>query len=214
MPLPVAGQIGPSAVWAGDGSNVEFRQGKTGDLIVSELQGRYFEAAYRGQMFLTSIAAAGGTAYVGAAGGTPLLAIWNPAGSGKNLILIRASVDVVVGGSAAGFCPFRLYGGATAAITQATTVVPISTLSLTASGSIAKAYQNVALTSSTALTFLEPLGAHAWYSGVGVVLSPPLTWEHAGSIIVVPGNMLALGATTIPTSMTNDATLVWAEMPI
>jgi len=120
----------------------------------------------------------------------------------------------VVGGSAAGFAPFRLYGGATAAITQATVAVPTNTLSLTASGSIAKAYQNVALTSSTALTFIETLGAHAWYSGVGVVLSPPLSWDHAGDIIIAPGNMLALGAQSIPTSMTNDATLLWAEQPI
>jgi hypothetical protein len=196
------------------GQNIPASVGEFGDPLVSELQPRYYEQAYRGQSFILSVAAAAGTAYTGTSGGTPLLAIWNPPGSGKNLVLLRATTNVVVGGSAAGFTQFRLYGGPTVTITQATVTTPISTLSLSASGSVAKGYSNVATTSSTALSFLESIGAHAWYSGVGVVLSPPITWDFAGGYIVVPGNMLALGAVTIPTSMTNDATLVWAEVAI
>jgi hypothetical protein len=196
------------------GQNLTVGLGELSEVLVSELQPRFYEQAYRGQTFVASVAAAAGTAYTGAAGGTPLIAVWNPASSGKNLVLLRAGVAIVVGGSAAGFTPFRLYGGATAAITQATVLTPTNTGSLVASGSVAKAFANVATTSSTALTFLESVGNHAWYSGVGVIVSPPMEWEHAGSILVPPGSMLALGAVTIPTSMTNDAWLVWSEVAI
>lgn len=196
------------------GQNLTAGFGEFSDVLVSELQPRYYEQAYRGQTFFFSTAAAAGTAYTGAAGGTPLLGLWNPAGTGKNLVLLQANVGVVASASAAGLTQFRLYGGATAAITQATVGTPVSTLSLTASGSVAKGFANVALTSSTALTYIKTIGNYYWATAAAAFLMSPITYDCSGAIIVQPGNMIALGAVTIPTSMTNDAFLLWSEVAI
>ncbi len=191
-----------------------FPQDQQNGLLVTEFLPRYYEQAYLGQTFFTSTASAGGTAYVGAAGGTPLLAVWNPIGSGKNLVLLQAMVGVVATASGAGTTQFRLYGGPTAAITQATVATPVSTLSLAASGSVAKAFANVALTSSTALTFITTIGNYYWASAAGAILSEPLIQDFSGAIIVAPGNMIAMGAVSILTSMTNDAYFLWSELPV
>ncbi len=197
------------------GANQTVSFGEFTDCLVTELQPRYYEQAYRGQTFFTSVASAAPTAYVGAAGGTPLVGLWNPAGSGKNLVLLRASIALAAQATTTlNTTSFRLYGGATAAITQATVSVPVSTLSLTGSGSVAKAYLNVALTSSTALTYIETIGSYWWSTAVGTALVPPVDWDFAGGIIVVPGNMIALGAYAALTAATYDAALVWSEVVI
>ena len=197
------------------GQNVISGVGEFSELLVSELQARYYEQAYRGQTFLTSVAAAAPTAYVGAAGGTPLIGLWNPASTGKNLVLLRASVALAAQATTTlNTTSIRLYGGPTAAITQATVSVPLNLLSLTASGSIAKSFLNVALTSSTALTYLESIGSYWWSSAVGTALVPPVAWDYAGSIIVAPGNMIALSPYAALTAATYDAALVWAEVPV
>jgi hypothetical protein len=196
------------------GPGPAFPQDQQGALLATELNPRYYEQAYLGQTFFTSTAAAAGTAFVGAAGGTPLLAVWNPAGSGKNLVLLQAMVGVVATATGAGTTQFRLYGGATAAITQATVATPVSCLSLAASGSVAKAYANVATTSSTALTYITTIGNYYWATAAGAILTEPLIQDFSGAIIVAPGNMVAIGAVTILTSMTNDAYLLWSELPI
>jgi len=219
MPLPVAGQIGPSAAWGSDGSNVEFRQGRTGEMIVNELQGRYYEQNYRGNTFFLSVAAAGGTAYTGAAGGTPLLAIHNPPGSGKNLILKGAAVSVVVTASAAGMTQFRIYAGISVTPTG-TLVSPRSALNYASpGGSVALGVSNAAMTSSTALNYVLTIGTYQFAvqttsGGPTFMLVPPVLWDAGGQLIAPPGCMIALGAVTIPTSMTNDATLIWDEQPI
>jgi hypothetical protein len=195
-----------------------FPQDQQGALVASELNSRYYLNAYAGNAYFLSVPAAAGTAYVGAAGGTPLLAIFNPPGSGKNLVLKTAAAGVVAAGSAAGQTPFRLYAGPSV-IPGGTIVVPTSILSYQKSGSVAVGVSNAAMTNSTALTYVITLGTYYFSpqltsGGPTAFLAPPLIWDAAGQIIVVPGNMLALGAASIPTSMTNDATLIWDELPI
>jgi len=197
------------------GQAVVASSGEFGDTLVSELQPRYYEQAYRGQTYFISVAAAAGTAYTGAAGGTPLVGIWNPANSGKNLVLLQASVGVVAAGSGVGNTQFRLYGGATATLTG-TLVSPVSTLTFnsTGGGSVARAISNAATTSSTALTYIMTIGNYYWATAAGAYLSAPIIYDCSGALIIPPGSMLALGAVTIPTSMTNDAFLMWSEVAI
>ncbi len=200
------------------GQNLTLGLGEYSEALVTELMARYYEQCYRGNTFFLSVAAAGGTAYTGAAGGTPLLAIHNPVGSGKNLVLKSAVVSVVVTASAAGMTQFRLYSGPSV-LPTGTLVQPYSALTLLQGGSIAKGVSNAAMTSSTALTYVVTIGTYQFAvqltsGGPTFMLCPPIAWDCAGQLIVPPGNQLALGAVTIPTSMTNDATLFWDEVPI
>jgi hypothetical protein len=194
---------------------IPYPQDQQGALLATEFNPRYYAQAYSGQTFFIGGAAGALTAYVGAAGGTPLIGLWNPAGTGKNLVLLRATVAIATQATTTlNTTTFRLYGGATVAITQATVTTPVSCLSLAASGSIAKAYLDVATTSSTALTYMESIGSYWWSTAVGTGAVPPMSFDFGGCYIVAPGNMVALGSYAALTALTVDASLIWAEQAI
>ena len=203
------GQIGKMT-----GANLTASFGEYQETLVSELQPRYYELAYRSQIYVAAVAAAAPTAYTGAAGGTPLIGVWNPPSSGKNLIMIQAGIGVVAAASAAGLTQFRLYAGVTANVTG-TLSNPLSTFNwaTAGSGSVARFSSNTASTSSTALNYILTLGNYYWGAsgGSSSFLSQPIVCDLGGSIIIPPGSMIGMGAVTVPTSMTNDAWLLWAE---
>ena len=180
------------------GQNLTVGMGELSELLVSELQPRYYEQCYRGNTFFLSVAAAGGTAYTGAAGGTPLLALYNPVGSGKNLVLKSACVSVVATASAAGLTQFRLYGGISVAPTG-TVVSPRNALSFASpGGSVATGVSNAAMTSSTALNYIITIGTYQFSvqltsGGPTYMLCPPILWDAGGQVIIQPGSMIALG---------------------
>jgi hypothetical protein len=210
------GNQGQAGKLVGQGQTVSL--GEFGDTLVSEYQARYYEQVYRNNTFFTSVAAAAGTAYTGGAGGTPLVAIYNPTNSGVNLVVKTTMVSVVATASAAGLTQFRLYGGQTV-LPTGTFVTPFSALTLTATGSKAKAVNNVAMTSASALNYITTVGTYQFSvqltsGGPTYMLCPPIAWDAAGQLIVQPGNTIALGAVTIPTSMTNDAAIFWDEVPV
>lgn len=210
------GNQGQSNKAVGQGQTLSL--GEFSEALVTELMPRYYEQCYRGQTFFLSVAAAAGTAYTGAAGGTPLVAVHNPTGSGKNLVIKSTMVSVVATASAAGMTQFRLYSGPSV-LPTGTLVQPFSALTIQQGGSVAKGVSNAAMTSSTALTYVTTVGTYQFSvqttsGGPTYMLCPPIYWDAAGQLIVPPGNQLALGAVTIPTSMTNDACLFWDEIPV
>src|SRR5712664_3100170 len=76
--------VGPQT--RSDGTQQALRGSRTGAGVVTDAHGRYQEAVLRGNVYSLSAAAAAPTAYTGAAAGTPLLAVFNPAGTGKALV--------------------------------------------------------------------------------------------------------------------------------
>lgn len=101
----IQGQVG--AVVGLDGSTPNARQGRTGELIVSQAHARYYETTSRGNIFTLTLnatttgAAAGNTTSAGAAGSTQF-AVWNPVGSGVNVCITRVYVGVIQGTLPAG----------------------------------------------------------------------------------------------------------------
>lgn len=190
------------------------RAGQLGDVIVSELHGRYYETTYRNNSFLLSVStAAAVTAYSGAAGGTPMLAIFNPSGSGRNAVLNKVSVGNVVAASAAGTVSFALFFGATAAITQATTVAPWNMGTQLQSGSVVTGFRNVALTSSTAASNAIALSSYYWATAAGVGLVSNGIIDLEGAVIIPPGSYCALGGSAALTSATWIGSMQWEEVP-
>jgi hypothetical protein len=184
-------------------------------MTVSELHARYYEQAYAGNAYMVSVStAAAVTAYVGAAAGTPMLALWNPAGSGRNAILTKVSIGNVVAASAAGTATFALYIGPTAAITQATVVVPTNMATLQASGSAVTCFRNVALTASTAAANAVAIASYYWATAAGAANVTPGPVDLEGSIIIPPGCYAALGGSAALTSATYIGSLQWEEAPV
>jgi hypothetical protein len=85
------GQVGPQVV--ADGSQVNTRLGRLGELFISDSVGKYYELCRRGQIFSAAMQA-------GASLGTALtstavtLTLYNPAGSGVNLVLLQCGVNM------------------------------------------------------------------------------------------------------------------------
>ena len=188
-----------------------------GELAISEVLPRYAATTWSNQGFSVSVGTAAAiTAYAGAAAGTPQIAVWNPAGSGKNLWPLIASAGSVVAPSAAAVIAWALWYGPTAAITAAaSSTFPVSQYSLQPSGSVAKAFVNTALTSSTALTNVVPMGALYWATAAGATLVPSIGGtEIPGYVMVPPGSMMAWGGSAALTSATWTGYLSWIELPV
>ena len=184
-----------------DGTFPTARAGNQGEAIVSELHAPYYEQTYRGNVYtLSVVTAAALTAYVGAAGGTPLLCARNPANSGKNLVVLQTNIANVVASTLAGTVAFGLYYGQTAAITQATLTPPTNALTQLASNSAVVGFRNVALTASTAATNVLPLGSYYWATAAGAIQTPNAAAEPKGSILIPPGSYVALGGSSALTS--------------
>lgn len=212
----IQGQVGqPNTQSMTPGSTPAIRQGQQGDVIVSELHGRYYEATYRQNVYSVSVSTAAAiTAYVGAAGGTPMIAVYNPINSGKLINPLQAGYNNVVAASAAGTVSFAVWFGPTAAITQTTLTAATNNYSLNRLGSVTQCFTNVALTSSTALVNAYPIGFYYWATGAGAFQSGPTFVDINGSFILPPGTMMALGGSAALTSATWIGSLAWEEIPI
>lgn len=208
------GQVAQSVPTARATGNPNALQLQLGDLAVSEVLPRYAALAWSGQLYSASIStAAAATAFIGAAGGTPFIGVWNKAGSGKNIVPIAASVANAVAASAAGTAYLALWYGPTAAITG-TLTTPVNQLTGAAGGSVAQVSANTAMTSSTALTNVLPLSSYYWATAAGAANVTALNSDFAGSIVIPPGSVMALGLSSALTSATWIGSIIWAELPI
>ncbi len=179
---------------------------------VSATHGRYQEAVARGNVFYLNATAAAPTAYVGASGGSPLLALMNPFTGTKNLVLLGVMIANRVASSAAGTVGFNLWGGVSV-LPTGTKTNPVNMLTLNSAGSAVTGFVNTATTGSTAITQIMPLATYYWATAAAAFMTPAF-FDIAGMVMVVPGNLIALGATAALTSATWDVTLVWEEIPL
>ena len=155
--------------------------------------------------------ASGATAYIGAAGGTPLFAVHNPDSSQKILSLLGVGIVGRAAASAAGQTGLALWSGPSV-LPTGTVTTPTNVFSKIASGSSGVGFVNTALTGSTALTIALPLWTYYWATAAGAVQSPGF-FDVAGLLVLPPGNQGALGLTVALTSATYDVAMVWEELP-
>lgn len=197
----VTGQV---ALALGAPANV--RSGAQGDQIISELHGRYYEQAYRQQLFMgcnsaattTSVALA--TTYTG-------LCLNNPAGNTKNLVLLKASVALAA--APAAIAPILLGTGYNAAgvATHTTPLVPFSTLIGTGPAPTGKL--DAACTLPTAPVYTMPMVGG--FTAAALPAVSPAVLDFEGSIILPPG-AYAMILTVTATSL--FAAMTWEETPV
>jgi len=226
--VAVTGRVGPDVL--ADGAQAKFRAGRSAEAIVQELHGRFYETNYRGAVFsggmgLTSIANVTFTTGTLGATVTPIAGVYNPIGSAVNLAILQALLGITVtAATATGGGPFVWATSITTApITTGNN--PFNRKTLQPSGSAAKDLTNVAPTGMTpnlAVRFASALtgGLIKSISSVETAIGqnigiPGVTVENLdGSIIVPPGGVLALLATTTPVAHSAVSGLVWEEVPV
>lgn len=224
MPV-IYGQVNaPSNTSSADGANNAILQGKQGELLASELHGKYYTQNYRNNVYYAANAAAGGTVAVYSATSQTGLLLWNIAGSGKNLVLIRATAAITTAagtGTSFGYMYQQNVGSAlgTAAPISATTPITatrgpavLGPLTVGQGASVAQALSAATLT--TAPTLFIPAGLSA---GTGAITVPNtflgLTEYFDGSLIVAPGTLFGISLSVASTNTTN-LSLLWEEVPL
>jgi hypothetical protein len=197
------------------GQNLVAGCGEFSEVLVTELQPRYYENTYRGQKFSAQVANANptgvSTGILGAAG-TPLLLVWNPTGTGKNLVVVQTYIAIRNNGTVSPGS-FVWSAGPTTPVT-ANLSQPLNMLTYQASGSVAKFVANAAATGLSALLYVRPI------MGVGAATTATTTGfpqgyeETAGGLIVPPGCAAAIISTVTGTAAAVDAGIVWDEVAV
>lgn len=205
MPLQLTGQTGPQT--AGDGVSIPFRQGKNGELVVQELHGRYYEQAYRGAIFTASNAASTSSAGL-ATTYTGGVCVSNPAGSTKNLVILKASVAFSVVSAAVTTAGLISGWSQAGVVTHTTPLTPFSNLIGSQVPAVAKADQACTLVGTPAW-LVAGFGATPQAVGAFAVLL-----DLEGDVVVGPGGYVATGTSIASTALSILASITWEEVPI
>lgn len=212
MSLQITGQaqglVVPIAQKSGQPSSVSM--GWNNEFLVSEVMPRYQALALTGSIFDVTYTAA--ALAVPSATATGSFALFNPAGSGRNLVLLKIAVGLqtfTVGTTSLGiglqYVPNQ---------TPTTTTpgnAPQNALVGNQLGSVAKPFTAGTLVgASTVLgTILE-----TFYADLAATTSPAgIQVEIDGAIIVAPGSGICLASTAAPITNTVTCAYKWAELP-
>ena len=209
----IQGQPGPQVLSDGSVPNSALRSGKTGELLLSELQARYYENAYRSNSFL---AYSGGTAMT--TPGTALvgLQLWNSSpvsGSGAvNLVLKKTAGFIAVTSATTTGITLCSGVGQTAAPTSTTAITAQKASNIT--GSLGKGLAYNAGTFSNAPVAIWPL-LHNTAAIATTGEDNGWQFDFEGSIIVPPQSYVAictLGATAAAAAVFSS--IIWDEVAI
>lgn len=198
-------EVGPRV--AGDGSIVNMRGDRQGAGVVTQLHGKYTEAAIRGKLFYSYVAAAAMSAPSTSAIGN---IVWNPPSSGTVLALLKWNIIYKVTDADALAIDLCYSPQATTptTVTAATTGCSRLGLNGTTTG-VAKAYSIGTITTAAVPIYnLCHLTA-----AVNTVGEYKIEGDFEGSIIVPPGYLISLHSIADAAASGIGSTLMWEEIP-
>lgn len=202
------------------------RKGNLGAMVTTRGHGSRYEQANRGNVFSYGDTSGVGnslSSYTHVNGLTataqPVIGVWNPLGSGKNLSIIRTYISTGFIPAGAGFSILGVYmylsNYGQARIS--TGLTPWNTKTLKRSGSVAKAFfATVPLTGMTGtLKVMFEVGLPSFTSGNGNSLfNSNVVDEVRGAITVPPGGLLVVMFHDDTVTYGQNASLLWEENPI
>lgn len=212
-----------------NGSEKNVLTNKEGNLLINLFAPRYQDLVLKGSVYstgmtTTSIAAATFTTASLDATATPIVGVWNPLNSGKNLVILQAKLQCVITAATTTGPGAFVWLTSTNNSGITTGNAPFNHFTFNASGSVAKGFANVALTgltNSLAVRSASGLGSsNGNYSQVGTAAgfapgnNPPMVDNVDGLIIVPPGGVLSLQCTTTPVAVSASSSLIWVEIDV
>lgn len=213
MPIQVSGQIGPGS--ASDGViGAPIRQGKTGDLVVTQLHGQYYESNYRQKIFWATMTA-GVIFPAPAATVANVCTLANPAGNLSNISIIAFDMvmTVIPTTPLSGLYGLFVNTNPIAAAVTGTAGTPIPGIVGANNQPSAKFFTTSTL--PVAPTLLLPFGQKITGAVAGTVpISglPAFHIEFNGTLILAPGTAITPQQTVADTA---NATVIcswrWAE---
>jgi hypothetical protein len=205
-------QVGPVSTTTSisAGVLVPGRTGNMGEDIVSELHGRYYEAAYRRSIF--SGASLGQTTSVGLATAVVGLTLTNPIGSPVNLVVNKFGFSFIVAFAAASTVGLAVGYNAATAVTQTTPVTPKNNfvgVGATGTGLLAST-----ATVPTAATVQLIAAAGLTGAITTVPYIAPTVIDLEGSIVLPPGGYLCTYTSTASGAAGANFSFQWEEVPV
>lgn len=209
MVMQTSGQVGPQTV--GDGTGLQpFRQARLGELVVSELNGRYYEQVSRGRVFMAQATVTAPVIYTTAAGtGGPL--VWNPPTSGVNLAVLAVTCGITVVTTVAAALGLTGNTGQTSAPTSTTAIDSRSNCLIGGAASNSTPYR-VGTPTNAGGFFLPLVDLH---TGALTVDNFGLGWIDVGGLIVCPpGGWVSIAASATATTTVAQLGMVYSEIPV
>lgn len=207
MAVEITGQVGPSSLSDGNQGQA-LRQGRTGELIVSGLNGPYYERASRAGIF-TAANQSAVTTTVGLATTYTGLCLANDAGSNVNLVLIAAGFAVTV--APAAITAVGLMGGV-GAVTHTTPIAALairSTKIATAGGHASTTKVDGAATIPTP-TLLEVFEGGNTATALDTS-AHNISHDLNGRYVLPPGTFVAIYTLAVAVGL---GFIQWSEEPI
>lgn len=183
-----------------------------GDVLVSELLGKYANLSLLGTIFWGSTAAAGTIIPVNAANLVSTFTLWNPSGSGKNLMLIAYLLGITTVTAVVGNIDLvyqASVGNAIPIPTSQTALVP--TNAIIGGGGTPGARLLSAGTLTGTPTYFSTLGINigTTLEGAGPLMARV---DFDGTAIIPEGVLVTPTAFAAQTAAMNQ-TFIWAELP-
>lgn len=214
--------VNPGSTSQPDGAFPNAGAGRQQDALVSEVHGKWYTSAYRGNVYVGSTPGAGITV-PGLLATAAKFVLYNPAGSGKNLELINFSIGIAGTTTAViGSLQFSACAGVGTVVAIPNTLtngvitaMPLGSLSSAATGTagsgntVAKVY--------AAATIVAPFSFFNLGISFGTTGASPgpvtATQWFDGAIVMAPGTLISLESSVIQTQPMHP-TLIWAEYPV
>lgn len=209
----IQGQVGPLTQTTGlsAGSQPVARLGSLGDLIMSELHGRYFETTYRRAGYVAANTA-GVTTTVGTATTYVGLCLSNPTTSTFNLVVNKVGFAFLVANAAASTIGLMCGYSSTTNVTHTAAITARSAFIGQAAGNIATVDSSATL--PTAPTVTHVLGSGLTGAITTVPMIAPTFVDLEGSLILMPGAYVAFHTSTASGASSFWGSFSWEEVPV
>lgn len=211
--------VGPGNASA-DGTSPQLRAGRLGDLIASQLHGRYYEQASRGNLFSAVLAATTGTIAAGningaAAAASTQFALWNPVGSGVNLALLKVLV-AAISGTAPGGPVFHSYVAGVPNANVGTRGLNNALGGASSKGLYVASAAGTALTNAPGpLTTLRAMNLNFFAAVIAAGTNVASALELVeGDIVIPPGVLWVPTWSAAGTTFLNAYGVTWEEIPV
>jgi hypothetical protein len=207
----IQGQVGqPSTTSIAAGTTPAIRQGQLGDMIVSELHGRYYETAYRRNMYTATLTAGTTTSAALSTTFTGLLLL-NPNNSQVNIVVNKVGFAFLVAFGAASAIGLQVGNQSTAALSSLTTTNTVVRPNFVGGGT------GTALTYSAATT-TAPVLQQIFGAGLtGAITTVPAVYSYfdmEGGLVLPPGAWVGSYTSTASGASSMLASFQYEEIPL
>lgn len=195
-----------------DGAIATARATKAGEGVVQLAGGKYYQLVKDGLVYMAQTAVTGvapGTSI----GTTAAAALFNPSGSGKDVVILAANMGYVSGTLGAGVISWCLNTNTVAAAVSGTDMLVRSAYAGATAANVASAFTTATLPAApTPVRNFASLQA----SLASTAVAPWQVWDDVdGAIILQPGTAASLQATAAAGSSPLVAYgFLWAELPV